>query len=346
MTDRDIIDAIDELVDAQMRQTRSGYDYNINQDQCPHAWCSEPWHGLAITKRMHGMRRKWQAAVNYYEDEDGVTDDIAAELDAYRYDQDDSEILCPGSLFTGEFVPPEPEYPRYRVARSTWTVATGEPYSPPVEVQFPRPWILNPTIRLFNSNGEEVGTIDPSWVQSVTTARIVPADPIIDMDTVFRLESIRLVVPVPWERWTGPGPLLEELHQAFVAEAMQVAPHARIDSADISVDECETPSEIAGMVDLAVTWWPNSIAAEFQGGPADGAYYYTTDIADRMFLYPRAYPVAAGTEIEAHINEPAADSVRYRRIGWNTETRRWVYRTVGYDDGRTLTASPSTEQAA
>lgn len=37
-------DEIDELVDAQLRQERSGYDHNINQDRCPK--CRGPWHGL------------------------------------------------------------------------------------------------------------------------------------------------------------------------------------------------------------------------------------------------------------------------------------------------------------
>lgn len=37
-------DEIDHLVDAQLRQERSGYDHNINQDQCPH--CRGEWHGL------------------------------------------------------------------------------------------------------------------------------------------------------------------------------------------------------------------------------------------------------------------------------------------------------------
>lgn len=37
-------DEIDDLVDAQLRQVRSGYDHNINQDRCPH--CGGSWHGL------------------------------------------------------------------------------------------------------------------------------------------------------------------------------------------------------------------------------------------------------------------------------------------------------------
>ncbi|SLG32711.1 Uncharacterised protein [Mycobacteroides abscessus subsp. abscessus] len=90
---RDIVDEIDELVDWQLQKTPSGYDHNINQVTCPHPWCDADWHGLAITARMRAMRRAG------YVDPD------------YRYAADDSEILCPGSDFVGEFTPPAPEPP-------------------------------------------------------------------------------------------------------------------------------------------------------------------------------------------------------------------------------------------
>ncbi len=91
MPDRDIVDAIDELVDWQLSnyENRSGYDRNVNQVDCPHPWCREPWHGLAITRRMQEMR--WGGQVD----------------PAYRYADDTSEVLCPGSEFDGEFTPPE-----------------------------------------------------------------------------------------------------------------------------------------------------------------------------------------------------------------------------------------------
>ncbi|MFD6400730.1 hypothetical protein [Nocardia sp. NPDC060249] len=90
MPDRDIVDAIDELVDWQMSNhaNRSGYDHNVNQATCPHTWCDADWHGLAITLRMHAMRSRGRVDPDY------------------RYDQDDSEVLCPGSGFVGEFTPP------------------------------------------------------------------------------------------------------------------------------------------------------------------------------------------------------------------------------------------------
>lgn len=67
---------------------RSGYDWNVNQAKCPHEWCREDFHGLAITQRMWHMRRFG-----------GVDPE-------YRYAEDDSPVLCPGSLYEGEFEPP------------------------------------------------------------------------------------------------------------------------------------------------------------------------------------------------------------------------------------------------
>lgn len=79
----DIIDKIDALVDEQLNayDSRSGYDHNVNQERCWH--CGREWHGLKITARMERMA----AQVAYDED--------------YRYADDDSEVLCPGSSFIG-----------------------------------------------------------------------------------------------------------------------------------------------------------------------------------------------------------------------------------------------------
>lgn len=79
----DIIDKIDALVDEQLSayDSRSGYDHNVNQERCWH--CGREWHGLKITARMESMA----AQVAYDED--------------YRYADDDSEVLCPGSGFIG-----------------------------------------------------------------------------------------------------------------------------------------------------------------------------------------------------------------------------------------------------
>ncbi|QOH59847.1 hypothetical protein [Rhodococcus rhodochrous] len=77
--DRDIVDAIDALVDEQLERydTRSGYDYNVGVDKCWH--CGEDWHGLPITEHMRKMRRN-----GYLEP-------------GYRYDEDTTRVLCPGS---------------------------------------------------------------------------------------------------------------------------------------------------------------------------------------------------------------------------------------------------------
>lgn len=79
----DIIDEIDALVDEQLGgySERSSYDYNVNQDRCGH--CHREWHGLKITERIESMA----AHVAYDE--------------GYRYADDDSEVLCPGSSFIG-----------------------------------------------------------------------------------------------------------------------------------------------------------------------------------------------------------------------------------------------------
>jgi hypothetical protein len=165
---RDIVDDIDALVEDSLDNydQRSGYDYNVNQDRCPHEWCSEPWHGLAITQKMREMRSRWGSAVHYYEDEQRVPDEVAAELDAYRYDQDDSPVLCPGSTFEGEFEPPEPEYPRWYTPGFLARLTPSELYNAsilrdgwtaPAEFQFPQH-----IVRTWTSaeGWREIGTID------------------------------------------------------------------------------------------------------------------------------------------------------------------------------------------
>jgi hypothetical protein len=79
----DICDQIDELVNDQLANypQRSGYDFPVNQDKCWH--CRRQWHGLKITARMEMMRQ----AGRYDE--------------SYRYDTDDSSVICPGSEFIG-----------------------------------------------------------------------------------------------------------------------------------------------------------------------------------------------------------------------------------------------------
>lgn len=77
----DIIGRIDELVDDQLQQERSGYDHNLNQEKCWH--CGRDWHGLPITERIAEMyaRRTYD--------------------EAYSLADDDSLVLCAGSDFIG-----------------------------------------------------------------------------------------------------------------------------------------------------------------------------------------------------------------------------------------------------
>lgn len=93
-------DEIDDLVDIQMRQQRTGHDYSINQPNCIH--CGGEAHSVPITERMREMRALFRSTVEYdEEDVPRVSDEVVAQLDAYRYNEDDSAIVCPGSEFVG-----------------------------------------------------------------------------------------------------------------------------------------------------------------------------------------------------------------------------------------------------
>lgn len=88
--EKDVVDAIDALVDEQMAggEPRGGFDYyDPAFPRCPH--CRRHWHGLAITTRIEEM------AAREVMDED------------YRYSEDDSPVLCPGSEFIGPVATPE-----------------------------------------------------------------------------------------------------------------------------------------------------------------------------------------------------------------------------------------------
>ncbi|TQC46223.1 hypothetical protein EEB14_27500 [Rhodococcus sp. WS4] len=83
MTDRDLVDRIDQLVHDQLTNHvgRSGRGTDVDQDSCPH--CGREWHGLAITERLQQMRH-------------------ARVLDRqYSYARDHSRVLCAGSTFIG-----------------------------------------------------------------------------------------------------------------------------------------------------------------------------------------------------------------------------------------------------
>lgn len=95
MTDRDIIDRIDELVDDQLSRypQRTGYDHNANVQTCPH--CDEEWHGLPITVLMRDMRARFCGCHT-----------CESELSEYRSADDTTPTWCPGSAFIGPWATP------------------------------------------------------------------------------------------------------------------------------------------------------------------------------------------------------------------------------------------------
>lgn len=115
----DIIDEIGALVDEQLSRydERSGYDYNVGIDKCPH--CDGEWHGLPITERVREMRAYYCGCPA-----------CADQLDQYRVDEDDSPIWCPGSEFIGPWANPTQlrrisegmTTPEWVYAPGTWTI--------------------------------------------------------------------------------------------------------------------------------------------------------------------------------------------------------------------------------
>ncbi|MBM4592246.1 hypothetical protein LRM64_10085 [Prescottella equi] len=87
MSDRDIIDDIDALVDEQMAGGEHGHRQRVREaSRCPH--CGDDWHGLAITEAMQRMR--WAGRFE----------------EGYRHAEDESAVVCPGSKFVGPWATP------------------------------------------------------------------------------------------------------------------------------------------------------------------------------------------------------------------------------------------------
>ncbi|OXR46655.1 hypothetical protein B7C42_01629 [Nocardia cerradoensis] len=83
---RDILDDIDAVLAEGEPET--GYDFgDPTFPRCPRG-CGREWHGMAVTRRIEHMRFR------------GTMDPD------YRYDTDDSEVLCPAPDFIGPFMPP------------------------------------------------------------------------------------------------------------------------------------------------------------------------------------------------------------------------------------------------
>ena len=106
---RDIVDEIDALIDDQLAAGEDGMARRAAAASDRRCWhCGRAWHGLAITARMEEMRREYEIRTQrrifatLMAGEVGEADYAeSAILDDYRYADDTSDILCPGSEFIG-----------------------------------------------------------------------------------------------------------------------------------------------------------------------------------------------------------------------------------------------------
>jgi hypothetical protein len=236
MTERDIVDAIDELVDTQMAggEPETGYDFDDPTfPDCPHSWCNESWHGLAITQRMRDMRWRGEIDVDY------------------RYNEDDSTVLCPGSDFTGEFTPPEPEqpvYPQWVMSRYGWEIPDdpldGSSWVVP-ELQFPRALLgyPNPFLPDISADLEEI--LRPLFEP-------IP-EPVVPLPVHLRQGTVVINSGSGWEplgfvepgtvqfRPTGSFAITEEQWQAAISTDVQ-----REFTVEFQVDPAVTASAATG----------------------------------------------------------------------------------------------------
>ncbi|MBF6333362.1 hypothetical protein [Nocardia transvalensis] len=116
--DRRLVDEIDALVDEQLA---AGPDRGT-AETCPH--CPEDWHALPITVATLIMRMCGCA-------------DCERDLAHHDYDADTSQVLCPGSEFTGPPRPPDPDQAAAVVA--VVTLALGLPPRPGPDWPTPPP---------------------------------------------------------------------------------------------------------------------------------------------------------------------------------------------------------------
>ncbi|MCZ1070806.1 hypothetical protein [Rhodococcus sp. A5(2022)] len=161
MSDRDIVDRIDELVDEQLANydRRTGYDYNVGAERCPH--CLEEWHGLPITETVRSMRSRY-----------GYDPRVPGELDSYRADGDESAVWCPGSTFVGPWANPA-QLARIRAGATgaeAWSLPEN-PFEPGrwtlPELSFPVPECTLPATSL-------------SWSLHADTGRYEQGEPLIE----------------------------------------------------------------------------------------------------------------------------------------------------------------------
>ncbi|KXT55941.1 hypothetical protein Y710_16485 [Gordonia sp. QH-12] len=116
MPDRDFLDHLDDFLD------ETDEPEPAVSDRCPH--CHRDWHGLAITERMDQMRREYGRMASERERQGGEIEyATSAILGDYRYDEDDSAVLCPGSTFIGPRAPRPGENRRSQTPWEGWPTA-------------------------------------------------------------------------------------------------------------------------------------------------------------------------------------------------------------------------------
>lgn len=102
-------------------------------DRCPH--CGREFHGLAITERLEAMRKAHLRRLQVEQIERmlgvagvGETHYAESEMDPdYRYADDDSPVICPGSRFIG---PRPPTRIEQRNAKRLAALEAARPSSP------------------------------------------------------------------------------------------------------------------------------------------------------------------------------------------------------------------------
>ncbi len=288
MPDRDIVDAIDELVDWQLSnyENRSGYDRNVNQVDCPHSWCREPWHGLAITRRMQEMR--WGGQVD----------------PAYRYADDTSEVLCPGSEFDGEFTPPE---------QPDWSHTKP----PTVNEMLLAAWSLyGDLLEIPDITG--LGYDDG---RPLTAAVVNSRHRIIDMAEVDSLRGLRCQVGI--DNAAHAEYLRERVRCSFFEAVARRYTDVEIDPAEIHIEHRQEP-----IGSLLVAWWePDPVGGVLEGGHAHGREV-DANVGHRV---ETVAPARMALDFSnSHATHPPAipdlNIVTYERAAYDTVTRRWVYR--------------------
>lgn len=358
------VDAIEADVRERMRggEPRTGYDFgDPTFPHCPHPWCDEQWHGLAITHRMWEMRH-------------------AGEVDPdYRYGGDDSEVLCPGSLFEGEFEPPKPMAPTRPSRQGAFAATLGwatsrqhvvaRPLIDPVNsladavLAPPDPgmpwWRCDRYVELWFAVSERVpetaywrGGSDEG--EMVVRAILNTGGPLEfrsvhgDADPRPREVAVRWPQPPPvghWQPWE-PGPLI--LGDTFTALT-------RISR--VAACTTELPAEgLREAKQMLKEHFVRDVRAELHIDIDIDDVELNESPPDRLTLIRRHTALwrPAGDDIELYggglrrgyvVREAVAADVvmlgsgpvqgpMYGRAGWNMDTRRWVYLPINPDASR------------